>query len=121
MEMLQFGGIMFFVVLISTVALAVAVKVIINMFKGGKAAAGGAESIIAEVGQEVQHVVSGVSGSVRLVTHGQLFDRAESLGGELVGGGYLTDAEWQPIFEKIATGLTKAKAKAPATEAVAAT
>ena len=47
------------------------------------------------------------------LTHGQMFDQAEGLGDQLVSGGYMTDADWQPIIEAVAKSLTRRHLKAP--------
>lgn len=54
------------------------------------------------------------------LTHGQMFDQAEALGSQLVSGGYMAEAEWQPIFESIAKSLTH-RAHGPAAAALPAT
>lgn len=118
-EMAVFFAGMFLLVMLLIVAFLIGVKM---LAKGGKAAAAGVGDLASEVAHEAHQAVETVTGHVRKgLSHGQLLDKAEGLGNELVGGGYLTDAQWQPIIEAIATGLTKHKqAAAPAAEPEAA-
>lgn len=83
-------------------------------------APGSAGSLLSNAERVAADAISGLRGPAHGQTHGQMFDQAEALGAQLVSGGYMADADWQPIFETIAKSLTH-KAHAPAVHAPAAT
>lgn len=114
-QLFGFAAIMFVVVLASTLALAVVVKVYL---RPGKVSTNAAGNLFTEAGHNLEAVLAGT------LTHGQkigkVIDATDELGTLLTRGGYMAEAEWQPLADKITSAVATKKHVVAAAEGAAA-